>query len=145
MVVQNFPFVFDAEKLKELFNVAKLPGVDADAVLAAQQKNVDAMIEANKVVIAGYQDLYKRRIALFEAAVAQAKDKLTQVQSQPLTTDQATQNVEALKAAFEKAAADAKELAELVQNTNTDAFEIVKARFEEAVAEFKAAAEKIAT
>ena len=50
-----------------------------------------------------------------------------------------------MKAAFEKAAADAKELAELVQNTNTGAFEIVKARFEEAVAEFKAAAEKIAT
>ena len=70
MVIQNFPFVFDAEKLKELFNVAKLPTVDADAVLAAQQKNVDAMIEANKVVIAGYQDLYKRQIALFEAAVA---------------------------------------------------------------------------
>ena len=145
MVVQNFPFVFDAEKLKELFNVAKLPTVDADAVLAAQQKNVDAMIEANKVVIAGYQDLYKRQIALFEAAVAQAKDKLTEAQGQPLTADQATQNVEALKAAFEKAAADAKELAELVQNTNTGAFEIVKARFEEAVAEFKAAAEKIAT
>jgi phasin family protein len=145
MVVQNFPFVFDAEKLKELFNVAKLPGVDADAVLTAQQKNVDAMIEANKVVIAGYQDLYKRQIALFEAAVAQAKDKLTEAQGQPPTADQATQNVEAMKAAFEKAAADAKELAELVQNTNTDAFEIVKARFEEAVAEFKAAAEKIAT
>jgi phasin family protein len=149
MAAQNFPFAFpltfDAEKLKELFSAAKLPGVDADAVLAAQQKNVDAMIEANKVVIAGYQDLYKRQIALFEAAVAQAKDKLTEAQGQPLTADQATQNVEAMKAAFEKAAADAKELAELVQNTNTDAFEIVKARFEEAVAEFKAAAEKIAT
>ncbi len=147
MAVQNFPFpfAFDADKVKELFTAVKLPGVDADAMLVAQQKNVDALIEANKVVIAGYQDIYKRQIALFEAAVAQAKDKLTEAQSQPLTADQATQNVEALKAAFEKAAADAKELAELVQNTNTDAFEIVKARFEEAVAEFKAAAEKIAT
>lgn len=145
MAAQNFPFVFDAEKLKELFNVAKLPTVDADAVLAAQQKNVDALIEANQVVIAGYQDLYKRQIALFEAAVAQAKDKLTEAQSQPLTADQATQNVDALKAAFEKAATDVKELAELAQKANTGAFEIVKARAEEAVAEFKAAAEKIAT
>ncbi len=42
MVAQNFPFplTFDAEKLTELFSAAKLPGVDADAVLAAQQKNV---------------------------------------------------------------------------------------------------------
>ena len=148
MAAQNFPFAFpltfDADKLTEMFGAAKLPGVDTDAVLAAQQKNVDAMIEANKVVIAGYQDLYKRQIALFEAAVAQAKDKLTEAQGQPLTADQATQNVEALKAAFEKAAADAKELAELVQNTNTGAFEIVKARAEEAAAEFKTAAEKAA-
>ena len=142
MINQNNPFAFDAEKLKELFSAAKLPGVDADAMMAAQQKNVDAMIEANKVVTAGYQDLYKRQIALFEAAVAQTKDKLTEVQGQPLTAEQATRNVEALKTAFEKAASDVKELAEVAQKANTGAFEIVKARAEEAVAEFKAAAEK---
>ena len=147
MAAQNFPFAFpptfDPEKLKELFGAAKLPGVDADAVLAAQQKNVEALIEANQVVIAGYQDLYKRQVALFEAAVAETKDKLTQVQGQPLTAEQATQNVEALKAAFEKAAADVQELAGLAQKANTGAFEIVKARAEEAVAEFKTAAEKV--
>ena len=148
MTAQNFPFAFpltfDADKLKELFSAAKLPGVDADAVLASQQKNVDALIEANQVVIAGYQDLYKRQVALFEAAVTETKDKLTQVQGQPLTADQATQNVDALKAAFEKAATDVKELAELAQKANTGAFEIVKTRAEEAAAEFKAAAEKTA-
>ena len=148
MAAQNFPFAFpltfDAEKFNELFSAAKLPGVDADAVLAAQQKNVDALIEANQVVIAGYQDLFKRQVALFEAAVAETKDKLAQVQGQTLTADQASQNVEALKAAFEKAAADVKELAELAQKANTGAFEIVKARAEEAVAEFKTAAEKAA-
>jgi hypothetical protein len=146
MAVQNFPFpfAFDADKVKEMFTAVKLPGVDADAVLAAQQKNVEALIEANKVVIAGYQDIYKRQIALFEAAVAQAKDKLTQVQGQPLTADQATQNVDALKVTFEKAGADVQELAEMTRKANTGAFEIVKARAEEAVAEFKAAAEKFA-
>jgi phasin family protein len=148
MTAQNFPFAFpltfDAEKLTELFSAARLPGVDSDAVLAAQQKNVEALIEANQVVIAGYQDLFKRQVALFEAAVAETKDKLAQAQGQPLTADQASQNVEALKAAFEKAATDFKELAELAQKANTGAFEIVKARAEEAVAEFKAAAEKTA-
>ena len=44
MATQTNPFAFDAEKLKELFNIAKLPGVDADAMLAAQHKNVDALI-----------------------------------------------------------------------------------------------------
>ncbi|MCH8168525.1 MAG: phasin family protein [Proteobacteria bacterium] len=148
MAAQNFPFAFpltfDADKLTEMFGAAKLPGVDTDAVMAAQKKNVEALIEANQVVIAGYQDLYKRQVALFEAAVAETKDKLSQPQGQPLSADQASQSVEAMKTAFEKAAADVKELAEVAQKANTGAFEIVKARAEEAAAEFKAAAEKTA-
>ena len=148
MADQNFPFAFpltfDADKLTEMFGAAKLPGVDTDAVLAAQKKNVEALIEANQVVIAGYQDLYKRQVALFEAAVAETKDKLAQVQGQTPTADQASLNVEAMKTAFEKTAADVKELAELAQKANTGAFEIVKVRAEEAVAEFKTAAEKAA-
>ena len=148
MAAQNFPFAFpltfDADKLTEMFGAAKLPGVDTDAMLAAQQKNVEALIEANQVVIAGYQDLYKRQVALFEAAVAETKDKLAQVQGQTPTADQASQNVEAMKTAFEKAATDVKELAEVAQKANTGAFEIVKARAEEAVVEFKTAAAKVA-
>lgn len=145
MAAQNNPFAFpfDSEQIKEMFSAAKLPGVDTDAVMAAQQKNVDALIEANKVVIAGYQDIYKRQVALFESAVAEAKDKLAEMQGQPLTAEQTAKNVEDLKAAVEKAAADVKELAEMTQKANTGAFEVVKARAEEAAAEFKAAAEKV--
>jgi hypothetical protein len=144
MANDKFPFAFDAEKVKEMFGAAKLPVVDADAVLAAQKKNMDALIEANQVVVAGYQDIFKRQVALFEAAFTNAKGKLADAKGQALTADQATQNVDAMKVTFEKAAADIKELAELAQKANVGAFEIVKARAEEAVAEFQAAAEKAA-
>jgi hypothetical protein len=144
MANDKFPFAFDAEKVKEMFGAAKLPAVDVDAVLAAQKKNMDALIEANQVVVAGYQDIFKRQVALFEAAFTNAKGKLADAKGQALTADQATQNVDAMKVTFEKAAADIKELAELAQKANVGAFEIVKARAEEAVAEFQAAAEKAA-
>lgn len=144
MATEKFPFAFDADKVKEMFTAAKLPVVDAEAMIAAQQKNMDAFVAANKVVFAGYQDVFKRQMALVEAAVAQGKDKFAELQGQPMTVEQATANVETMKAAFEKAAADAKELAELAAKANTGAFEIVKARFDEAVTEFKTAAEKAA-
>jgi phasin family protein len=144
MTTEKFPFAFDADKVKEMFATAKLPVVDAEAVIAAQQKNMDAFVAANKVVFAGYQDVFKRQMALFEASIAQAKDKFAELQGQPLTVEQTTANIETVKTAFEKAAADAKELAELAAKANTGAFEIVKARFDEAVGEFKAAAEKAA-
>ena len=139
------PFAFDADKIKDMFTAAKMPVVDTDALMAAQKKNVDALIEANKVAVAGYQDLYKRQVALFEAAVDQAKGMMTDTKAQPLTADQATQNVEAVKTAFEKTAADLNELTEMAQKANTGAFEVVKARAEEAAAEFKVAAGKIVT
>ncbi|HUS56306.1 MAG TPA: phasin family protein [Thermohalobaculum sp.] len=136
-------FAFDADKIKDMFTTAKMPVVDTDAMMAAQKKNVDALIEANKVVTAGYQDLYKRQVALFEAAVSQAKDMMTDVKAQPMNADQATQSIDVIKSAFEKTAADLNELAEMAQKANTSAFEVVKARAEEAVTEFKTAAEKM--
>jgi len=144
MPAQKFPFAFDAEKVREMFAAVKMPVFDVEAVLATQQKNVDAMIEANKVVVAGYQDVFKRQMELYETALADAKSKLATPQTQPLTVDQAEQNVEAMKAAFEKAAADMRELSEMVQKANTGALEIVKARVEEAIAEFKTATDKLA-
>ncbi|MCL5778436.1 TIGR01841 family phasin [Limibaculum sp. FT325] len=153
MALDKFPFSFDAEKMGELFKLpefdkmfdaSKLPAVDVEAVVAAQQKNIAALVEANKVAIAGYQEIFKRQVALVEEGVAVLKDQMAEFQGQPVTADQTARNIETAKAAIEKAMADVKELADLAQKANTEAFEIVKARFEEAVAEFKDAASKLA-
>jgi len=153
MALDKFPFSFDAEKMGELvklpefdkmFDASKLPAVDVEAVVAAQQKNIAALVEANKVAIAGYQEIFKRQVALVEEGVAVLKDQMAEFQGQPVTADQTARNIETAKAAIEKAMADVKELADLAQKANTEAFEIVKARFEEAVAEFKDAASKLA-
>lgn len=144
MAVEKFPFAFDAEKVSEMFKAVKLPMVDMDTIMASHQKNVDAMVEANKVMFAGYQAVAKRQAALVEAAMAEVKDKFAELQGQPLTAEQATKNADAVKTAFEKAVADVRELAEMAQKANTGAFEVVKARIDEAVSEFKAAADKLA-
>ncbi|MBK0399414.1 TIGR01841 family phasin [Limibaculum sp. M0105] len=153
MAIEKFPFTFDAEKMGEFFKLpefdkffdtSKMPAVDVEAVIAAQQKNVAAMVEANKVAIAGYQEIYKRQVALVEETIAAIKDQMADLQGQPVTADQTAKNIETAKVAMEKAVANVKELSELAQKANTEAFEIVKARFEEAVAEFKDAASKLA-
>ncbi len=144
MAAEKFPFAFDAEKVKEMFKGMKMPMVDMDAFVSAHQKNFDAMVEANKVMFAGYQAVAKRQAALVEAAIADTKDKFAALQGQPMTADQAAKNAEAVKVGFEKAVADVRELAEMAQKANTGAFEVVKARIDEAVAEFKVAADKLA-
>lgn len=148
---QSFPFVFDAEKMKDLFKMpefdkmfepARIPGFDMDAMIAAHQKNVSALVEANKAMMSGYQELYKRQVALVEEGIAKAKDQILDMQSQPMSAEHMGKNVEALKASFDKISADVRELTELAQQANAQAFEIIKGRFEEAVSEFRTAAEK---
>lgn len=153
MAIEKFPFAFDTEKMGEffklpeldkMFDASKLPQLDVESVVAAQQKNIAALVEANKVAIAGYQEIFKRQVALVEQGVAALKDQMAEFQGQPVTADQTAKNIETAKVAVEKAVADVKELAELAQKANTEAFEIVKARFEEAVSEFKDATAKLA-
>ena len=78
-------FSFDVEKMTEFFKQndftkhlasMKLPGVDAEALMAAQQKNMDALVEANKAAAAGYQDLFKKQVAIFEETMAEAQKQM---------------------------------------------------------------------
>ncbi len=144
MATDKFPFFYDADQMKQFFGAAKLPAFDADAMLNVQRKNMDALIEANKAVMAGYQEVFKRQAALAEAAVAQSKDKINEMQGEPLSAEQFSRNVEAFQTAVQQSVTDARELAELVQKANLNAFEIVKDRATEAVTEFKSATEKAA-
>ncbi len=144
-------FGFDAEKVAEMFKTpdmtaffekAKFPAVDMDALMSAQQKNMTALVEANKAAAAGYQDLYKRQIAIFEETMAAVKDQVAELQNSPATVEGGQKNAELVKAGFEKAVGHMKELAELAQKANMEAFEIVSARVKDSLAELKTLAEK---
>jgi len=146
------PFMFDPEKIREMFKVpefekmfagAKIPGADIESIMAAQQKNVDALVEANKIAMAGYQEIFQRQVALVETAVSQVQKQIGEAQGKPMSTDQAQKNLDTLREAVEKALANARELAELAQKANTSAFDVIRGRFEEALAEFNAAVGKI--
>ncbi|MEM0990526.1 MAG: phasin family protein [Pseudomonadota bacterium] len=156
-MAEQFPFAFDFSKFTQGFDVSgfnvpgfdtffkgEMPTFDFSMMQEASRKNMAALMEANKKAVTGYQALYKRQAEIFEAAVAEAKDRMSEVQGQPMTAEAAAANFETMKAAFDKGLADLKEIAEMAHSANTDAFDIIKARTEEAFAEMKDAAEKMA-
>lgn len=140
-MADKFPFAFDVAKMTEAF---KMPGFDFTAMQAAHEKNVAAMVEANKATMAGMKSIYAKQTALFSAALAEMKDRIAEMQGQPMTAETATKNVETAKAAFEKALAEVKEISEMAQAANVEAFDILKARAEEVMAEIKEATSKLA-
>lgn len=144
-------FAFDPEKLTDFFKQndftkqfasLKLPGFDAEAVVGAQKKNMEALVEANKAAAAGYQDLFKKQIAIFEETVAEAQKHLKSLDTTKLDADTAKAQAELAKAAFEKALSNMQALAELAQKANADAYEIVAARIKESLAELRELAVK---
>ena len=151
----QFPFVFDAEKMRDMFkmpefdkmfdqmNGMQMPQFDFDALIKAQQKNVQALVEANKTAMAGYQEIYRRQVALVEEQIARAKDQVAEMQHQPMSAESGSKAMEDLKGTLDKMSVDLREMTEMAQKANTEAFEIVKSRFEEGLAEFKQAADKM--
>ena len=139
-------FSFDVEKMTEFFkqndftkhlSALKMPGVDADTMVAAQQKNMNALVEANKAAAAGYQDLFKKQMAIFEETMAEAQQHLKSFDATKLDAGAAKAQADLAKAAFEKALANMQALAEGAQKANAEAYEIVAARIKESIAELR--------
>jgi phasin family protein len=145
-------FQFDVEKMQEFFKTneftrqfanLKMPGVDPEAIVEAQKKNMDALVAANQAAAAGYQDLFKKQVAIFEETMAEAQKHLKGFDSTKLDADAARKQADLAKAAFEKALANMQALAESAQKANSDAYEIVSARIKESLAEIRDLAAKM--
>jgi len=139
------PFAFDPEKIMDFFKQndftksfaeGKFPDMDTEALFAAQKRNMDALISANKAAAAGYQDLFQKQMAIFEETVSEAQKQFKEMDLK-MDSKAAQAKTELAKAAFEKAIANMKDLAETAQKTNTEAYTIVSERVQSSVAELK--------
>jgi phasin family protein len=145
-------YAFDPEKISEFFKQNdfakqfasfKVPGLDPEALMSAQKKNMEALVEANKAAAAGYQDLFKKQVAIFEETMSEAQKHLKSFDTTKLDADSAKAQAELAKAAFEKALANMQALAESAQKANAGAYEIVSARIQESMVELRDMATKL--
>ena len=139
-------FSFDVDKMTEFFKQndftkhlasLRVPGMDAEALMSTQKKNMDALVQANKAAASGYQDLFKKQVQIFEETMAEAKRQVASFDAARIDADKAKAQGELVKAAFEKALANMKALAESAQKANADAYDIVSARIREGMGELR--------
>jgi phasin family protein len=145
-------FQFDVEKMSEFFktneftkqfSTLKMPGLDPEAIVEAQKKNMDALVAANQAAAAGYQDLFKKQVAIFEETMAEAQKHMKAFDTTKLDAEAAKGQAELARAAFEKALTNMQVLAETAQKANNEAYEIVSARIQESMAELRDMATKL--
>jgi phasin family protein len=132
-------FEMDISKVLAEF---KLPGVDVDAILASQRKNIEAVTAANQLAIEGFQAVVRRQASILRQTLEETGTILTEALSAGSPEDKAAKQAELVKAAFEKALSNMKELAELVAKSNTEAANVISSRVSESLEELKSALAK---
>ncbi|AWK87095.1 phasin family protein [Azospirillum thermophilum] len=131
------PFLdFDITKIIGDF---KMPGVDVEALIASQRRNIEAVTAANQLAFEGLQAAARRQAEILRSSLEEASGYVNQVVAAGTPEEKAARQTELVKAAFEKAIANAREVSELLAKSNTEAAEILSKRVSESLDELKSA------
>jgi phasin family protein len=130
---------FDVTKA---FGDFRLPGLDVEAIVAIQRKNLEALTQANQLAVEGVRALAQRQAEIAQQAFAGAS-ALFQAWTQPgAPEERLAKNADVAKQAFEKGLADARELSELTAKASTDVFSVITKRVSEGFDEARLYAKK---
>ncbi len=116
----EMPF-FDFIKLLEQY---KLPGVDFTALVDREQKNIEALVQANKIAFQGWQALVRRQSEILQETMTHA---IASAHKQDATKNRA----DIAKQGFEKALDNMRELAEMAAKSQKEAFDVVRKQVDE--------------
>jgi phasin family protein len=128
---------FSKFDIQKAFADFKMPGVDMPALLIAQQKNIAALMQANRHAVEGLQALARRQFEILQQAMKGAADAAKQVAATGGPMEAAAKQAELAKTAFERAVANMREMADMVGNSSNQALEVISKRVIEGLDELK--------
>ena len=132
--------LFDVTKIMGDFRV---PGVDLEAAVASQRKNIEALTQANQLAVEGVQAVMRRQVEITRQAMEDFSAMFRDfVQPNGSPEDRFAKQAEYSKHAIEKGLSNAKELTELVTKANTEAFNVINKRVTESLDEVRDFAKK---
>ena len=105
----------DVTKMMEQF---KMPGIDMTAIVQAQRKGIEALVEANKAAFESMQAMAKRQTEMMTEAM-QGMQEAAKSGAGGVTDP--TKQAELVRKGFEKTLANMKELAEMARHAQSDA------------------------
>jgi phasin family protein len=130
---------FDVQKMLKDF---KIPGVDVNALVSAQEKNIAALKQANQHAVEGLQTLAKRQQEMFQQAMQNAATAAQEIVGAGGPKEAAAKQAELAKTAFEQALANMREIAETISKTSNQAYAVISQRAAEGLEELKQMAHK---
>jgi phasin family protein len=139
MAKNNLFFDFDVSKIMADF---KVPGVDVEAIMSSQRKNIEALTAANQLAFEGFQAVLRRQSEILRQTLEQNSAALSDLMAAGSPEDKIAKQAELVKVGFEKALSNMRELAELVAKAQQEAAEVVSKRVTESLEEMKGVIQK---
>jgi phasin family protein len=121
----------------------KMPEFDVDALIAVQQKNIEAMNMANKAAVDGWQAFAKKQAELWQAAVEDTGALAQDVAAAKEPADKIAKQAAFAKSSIEAGISNAREAQELAAKATNKTVDIVSKRWVESVEEAVAMVGKV--
>jgi phasin family protein len=119
-----------------------IPGIDVEAVMASQQKNIEALAAASRTAMDSLNVVGKRQAEILQETMSQTSHSLEALVKAGSPYDIAAKQVELTKEGFEKALGNMRELAEMVTKGQYAAMDAISHRVSESLDELKQLASK---
>lgn len=132
---------FDFTKMSDQF---KMPGLDAQALVEYQKRNLEAFTSANKIAMEGVQALVRRQAEIVRKSVEDASKALAELNAAETPQDKIAKQAELAKEAYEAAVANMRELTEMASKSNGEAADLLSTRMSESFGEITGEIKKTA-
>jgi phasin family protein len=119
---------YDFGDLSKLMSEFKFPEIDWQGLMAAQQKNLAALGQANQVWFEGAQTVVQREVEIMQKAMAEAAEASKELMQQGDARAGAEKRLELAKRSFETAIRNMRELSELAARSNQEALDVIHRR-----------------
>ena len=116
--------------LNQLLERANLAGFDTAGIVEARRKDIDAVLEANRIVYAGAQALAEKQLEILRSTMSAARNAISADSFSGSPMEIATRQRDLMTKAFQMSLAHMRELAEIVRKAQSDAFSVVKGQVE---------------
>jgi phasin family protein len=136
-------FGMKPDDLMKMFSEFRLPAMpDLEGLAQAQRRNLEALSAANRIALEGAQAVARRHMEIVQSAMTEMTEAMRSLTGTESPQDRAQRQAELLKAGYERAVSNIREISDLIQKSSTEALDLLNRRFAEAMEEVKQLAAK---
>jgi len=112
-------------------------GFSFEPLMALQRRNIEALTQANKVAIEGFQTVARRQAEIVRGGIEEASTMVRELSALKSPEDHVAHHTAIAKKAIEQSLVNARELSEIVARAGNEAFDVLNHRLGETLDEVR--------